>query len=136
VIWTLQGIADAVGVADRRTVLALAMRARDPLRVRLLIDKYWIRESVVEAWKLRQIDGCDLPRVVGLQTIATEVHRSINGTKALARRAQDPLPIFGLGERAPWIYESALQDWIDAQDRPFQPRPECTQLTDDSELAA
>lgn len=133
VLWTLREIAAAVGVADRRTVLAYAMRSYDPLRLRYLIDRYWMRASVVDAWVQRQSHGYDLPRVTGLERIASEVRRSINGCKALARRVHDPLPIVGLGERRPWIYEAALQDWIEAQDRPFQLRAEteeCTPLTD------
>jgi hypothetical protein len=123
-IWTLRDIAKALGVADRGTVIAFAQRRFDPLRLRCLIDEYWIRRSVLDMWKARQIDGADLPRVVGLEAIGKLTRRSINGVKALARRPFDPLPIYGLGKRHPWSYACALDDWIDAQDRPFQSRAE------------
>jgi hypothetical protein len=118
--WTLREIAQALGVADRGTVIAFAQRSVDPLRLRFLIDRYWIRRSVLDMWKARQIEDADLPRVVGLEAIGLLTRRSINGVKALARRPVDRLPIYGLGKRHPWSYACALDDWIDAQDRPFQ----------------
>lgn len=119
-IWTLRDIAKALGVADRGTVIAFAQRSFDPLRLRFLIDRYWIRRSVLDAWKARQLPDADLPRVVGLEAVGRRTRRSVNGVKALARRPVDPLPIYGLGKRHPWCYACALDDWIDAQDRPFQ----------------
>jgi hypothetical protein len=119
-IYTLRDIARALGVADRGTVIAFASRPFDPLRLRWMIDRYWIRRSALDLWKARQIEDADLPRIVGLQEIARQTQRSINGVKALARLPFDPLPIYGLGKRNPWCYACALDDWIDGHDRPFQ----------------
>jgi hypothetical protein len=132
-IYTLRDIAKALGVADRGTVIAFAQRPFDPLRLRWMIDRYWIRRSTLELWKARQIDDADLPRIVGLKELGRLTQRSINGVKALARLHVDPLPIYGLGKKHPWCYNCALDDWIDGHDRPFQYCAEAadpTRLTD------
>lgn len=118
-IYTLRDIAKALGVADRGTVVSYARRPFDPLRLRIWIDEYWIRQSVLDAWKARQLNDADLPRRVGLHRIGDRIRRTPKNVKALASRTVDPIPVYGIGKRNPWCYESALDDWIDAQDRPF-----------------
>lgn len=123
VIWTLPALARRLGVGDEETVLAYAALPRDPLRLHFLFGKYWMKTERIDAWKARRRQGNMCPRVTGLEEIACRlpIDVSINTLKVYARRSMDPLPIEGLGRRRPWIYESALSDWVDAQDRVVDP---------------
>jgi hypothetical protein len=124
VIWTQRAIARRLGVAEEETVLGYAMLKRDPLRLHFLFGKYWIKTEKLDAWNARRQPGNTCPRIIGLDAIAVRFPGggvSINTLKAYARREHDPIPIDGLGQRRPSIYESAFTDWIDAQDKLVAP---------------
>ena len=118
VIWTMRALARRLGVAEEETVVGYAMRPRDPLRVRYILGKHWMKAERVDRWRARQEPGNTCPRIVGLAAMAKKLRCSINTVKAYATRERDPLPVHGLGGRHPWVYEDALVDWFDAQDKP------------------
>ena len=118
VIWTLRAMATRLGVGEEETVMAYVRRHRDPLRVRALLGKYWIKTSKLDAWRARQQPGNTCVMVETMPAIARRLRVAVRTVRQYARREADPLPVNGLGTARPWIYEDALVDWSDAQDRP------------------
>lgn len=115
VIWTLRAIANRLGVSKEETVISYAMRPRDPLRIQHQFGRYWIKTETLDAWKERERANNACQRLVGRREICQCLRMSWNTAKAYARRADDPLPINGLGGPAPWIYHGAWVDWFHAQ---------------------
>lgn len=119
---TLEQIVDRIGhIASRKTVDEWAdPEGRDPLRIRHRCGLPWIQESVLAAWLVRT-DGtaeekAALPKVRGKEAICKAFGRDWRTILRYAALPADPLPIEG-GEE-PWIYRSALVDWVNAHDVP------------------
>ena len=105
-----------VGSTD--TIQRWADRPRDPLRLRYRCDLPWIQESVLAPWYARAFGTSEekaaLPKIRGREAICRAFGRDWRTVLRYAALDFDPLPLEG-GED-PWIYRSALIDWVTAHD--------------------
>jgi hypothetical protein len=115
----LEDIARAVGVGHVDTLTLLIRRTLDPLPVRYGVGRRaWIWPARLDLWKRRERRDSTLPIAEGWKAIADAAGLSRSTAIRYASRAWHPLPVHGLGADRVWAHESALQDWIDAEDEP------------------
>ncbi len=115
------------------TILARARDKEDPLPLRMRRGVPRIRIDYLREWYARRYaagvdaDGQPLERYAGWRVICAALGGVDRETAlAWARRSKDRLPVQGLDSRRPWIYASALRDWVHRGDLPFQahvPKP-------------
>ena len=120
---TLDQIVDRmphVGSVD--TVIRYADLRRDPLRLRYRCGRPWIQESVLSQWLVRTFGTAEerqtLQKIRGKDAICGVFGASWRTILKYVALAVDPLPIEGGNGVEPWIYRSALIDWVAAHDVP------------------
>jgi hypothetical protein len=99
-----------------RQVLKWVVRRRDPLRLRVLHSVPRILRSELERWHRRQIGSERLGRVFGWDAIAKRVKMSRFAAVKAAGWEDDPLPVHRPRVGMVWAHESALDDWVAAQE--------------------
>lgn len=112
-------IGAVIGALCGKTVRRYAHRNFDPLPIRWLHPQLWARESDLVEWKRRQVRDMTLEHVRGWLAIADTAF-GVDKKTAMrwSLRAEDPLPVIrGKHSRTPWAYVSAIEHWIERQDR-------------------
>lgn len=101
------------------TVRAWARLVEDPLPVRLWCGSSRYAWSVyVDEWLARRVGNGEILR--GWSDICARLEWCDEETaRRWAKRKVNRLPVFGM-PGAPWIFASALRDWIHREDRPMR----------------
>lgn len=118
-IFTLDRIAEHLGVASAATVRSYARRPLDPLRLWELHGRIFAWDERARLWADRTFGReCAQPRVDGLYAIGEAVGlRDDEAILRAIRRARDPIPTWYDGRKIV-AWQSALEDWAEAQVRP------------------
>ncbi len=123
-LWTWEGIAAGLCVADADTPRDWAKRRVDPLRVWdwKLDRRVWAWEHRTHLYRLRQDEECGLLKLVGQASILAALGPPRRGARArnddtlrrLTGLAKDPLPV-EIADGVPWAWACAIEDWLEAQ---------------------
>jgi len=124
IIETLKCIAAHLGVTET-TALAYSRLNEDPLPMRMRRGICWARKGCLDEWKCRRSGGDGLLRIRGWERICEALGKANKDTAIKWTKLEhDRLPVYGMGTTTrtghPWIYASALRDWLDRHDLPIQ----------------
>lgn len=117
-VYTWEDVAQAAGYASPKTAREYARRAIDPLRVWETCGRIWAWKERCRLWRGRQEEGCSQPRIEG--TAACLAFLGLKDDEALLKLVRlpvDPFPARYDGRRLV-VWESAAEDWIEANTRP------------------
>jgi hypothetical protein len=84
-----------------------------------------IDDEALRRWRLRNEIGANRSMVPadevidGVVVIASALKLPVRTVYSLANRPEDPLPVYGLGTKRPWMWRSALEDWFERQAVPY-----------------
>lgn len=109
-----EAIAAHLGVGEH-AVRLWARLPEDPLPVRLWCGRRYAWSGYLKEWRARRVGDGEVLR--GWEEILTRLDVDQKTARKWARRPVDRLPVYGMPLR-PWIYASALRDWMHRQDRP------------------
>ncbi|WP_437962708.1 hypothetical protein WME76_46620 (plasmid) [Sorangium sp. So ce119] len=119
-LWGWAAIAAHLGVSTPTAQTWAALRV-DPLPVRRRrgTTLRWAWSGYLDDWQDRRRGIGE--RLEGWEAICARLEgRDPTTARRLARDADDPLPVQGVGTGRPWAFATAIRDWVHRADEPLR----------------